>query len=102
MLFRQLAFRNDHVVLASVACCLAIAPRAQPQRPAGGAASRSRVVVAARQLGPVGYRDPLGVISPDGQWLAYTSDGRLRLTPVAGGPAKTLGPPSKVFSIVWL
>jgi hypothetical protein len=35
--------------------------------------ARLRFVVEARQLGPVGYRDPVGVMSPDGQWLAYAS-----------------------------
>jgi hypothetical protein len=42
--------------------------------------ARLRFVVDARQLGPVGYRDPVGAISPDGQWLAYASEGRLRLS----------------------
>jgi Tol biopolymer transport system component len=41
-------------------------------------------------------------MSPDGHWLAYTSDGRLKLTQVAGGAVSTLGPPSRVFSIAWL
>ena len=41
--------------------------------------ARLRFVVEARQLGPVGYRDPVGAMSPDGQWLAYASEGRLRL-----------------------
>ncbi len=30
-------------------------------------------VATARQLGPVGYRDPAGAISPDGKLFAYSS-----------------------------
>ena len=53
---------------------------------------RLRLVAAVRQLGPVSYRDPIGVISPDGQQLAYTSGGWLRLMQVVGGTVRTLGP----------
>lgn len=41
-------------------------------------------------------------MAPDGQWLAYVSEGRLRLTQVAGGPVSTVGPFGKVVSIAWL
>ena len=92
---------NTYLVYVFVGTCVAVAPIARAQN-ADSAPPRSHFVVAARQLGPVGYRDPLGVMSPDGQWLAYASDGRLRLTKVAGGTANTLGPPSRVFSIAWL
>ncbi|MGH7460036.1 MAG: hypothetical protein ACREMA_03285 [Longimicrobiales bacterium] len=60
-----------------------------------------RYVASARQLGPVGYRDPRGVISPDGEWLAYTSGGLLQLTHTAGGAVQTLGRFAGVFSVVW-
>ena len=36
-------------------------------------AQRLRYLTTARQLGPIGYRDPLGVVSPDGESLAFTS-----------------------------
>src|SRR5205823_12958683 len=35
-----------------------------------------RWIATAHQFVPVGYRDPAGAISPDGQWIAY-SEGRL-------------------------
>jgi Tol biopolymer transport system component len=60
-----------------------------------------RFVVSARQLGPVGYRDPLGVISPDGAWLAYTSGTSLRVIHNAGGPVQMLARFARIFSIVW-
>ena len=92
---------RGYIGLALIGACIVAAPSAQAQS-ADSAPPRSRIVVAARQLGPVGYRDPIGVMSPDGSRLAYTSDGRLRLTQVAGGPVRTLGPPSRVISIAWL
>ena len=32
---------------------------------------RLQYVTTAHQAGPVGYRDPVGAVSPDGVWLAY-------------------------------
>ena len=49
-------------------------------------------VATAHQLGPVAYRDPLGSISPDGSWLAYTEGRRLLLQSILGGPVRELGP----------
>jgi len=60
-----------------------------------------RLVVTARQLGPVGYRDPLGVISPDGEWLAFTSGGWLSVVHTAGGPVQRLARFANVASIAW-
>jgi Tol biopolymer transport system component len=80
---------------------IALASTSRAQTP-DGAPSRLRFVAEARQLGPVGYRDPIGVISPDGQWLAFASSGRLQLTPVAGGAVIMLGPRvGAIPSIVW-
>src|SRR6476620_7936500 len=80
---------------------LAVAASARAQIADSGSA-RFEFVVAARQLGPVDYRDPIGVMSPDGQWLAYTSGGWLRLMQVSGGPMSALGPPSaRVLSVAW-
>ena len=91
--------RSNPSVLATI--CFALATNVHAQLPAG-ASARLRFVVEARQLGPVGYRDPVGAMSPDGQWLAYASEGRLRLTQVAGGPVSTLGPLGRVLSVAWL
>ncbi|MGD8330889.1 MAG: hypothetical protein PVJ49_15780 [Acidobacteriota bacterium] len=52
---------------------------------------RLRFVTVARQLGPVAYRDPLGVPSPDGRWLATHIGLHLRLEPIEGGPVSELG-----------
>src|SRR5262245_66155186 len=86
------------IILASGIATIADAT-VQAQSPTN---ARLRFVVEARQLGPVGYRDPVGAMSPDGQWLAYASEGRLRLTQVAGGPVSTLGPRGRITSVVWL
>ena len=49
-------------------------------------------VTTAHQLGVVGYRDPVGAISPDGRRLAYTEGRFIRVVPIGGGPPITLEP----------
>jgi len=100
-ILRDFYLKNNYVRLVLIGACITVARTAQAQN-ADSAPARSRFVVAARQLGPVGYRDPIGVMSPDGHWLAYTSEGRLTLMQVGGGGVTTLGPPSRVISIAWL
>ena len=64
---------------------------------------RLRYVTTARQLGPIGYRDPLGVVSPDGEWLAFTSAQHVFLQRVVGGPVGELGPVQGTASdLAWL
>ena len=43
-------------------------------------------VATAHQLGPVGYRDPAGALSPDGRWVAYSEGRFLRVQAAGGGP----------------
>ena len=88
--------RVARVVLAASLAVQTFTPSSAAQ-----SSSRLRLVVEARQLGPVGYRDPVGVMSPDGQWLAYASHGRLELTHVAGGAVRALGPQGRVTAIAW-
>jgi Tol biopolymer transport system component len=47
-------------------------------------------VTTAHQLGVVGYRDPVGAISPDGTRLAYSEGRFIRVIPVGGGSPVTL------------
>jgi Tol biopolymer transport system component len=49
------------------------------------APARFSYVAIAHQLGVVGYRDPVGAISPDGAWIAYTEGRMLRVRPAGGG-----------------
>ena len=49
-------------------------------------------VTSAHQHGVVGYRDPFGVISPNGAYLAYAEGRFVRVTPVGGGAVSTLAP----------
>ena len=66
-------------------------------------ALRLRFVTSVAQHGPVGYRDPLGVISPDGMWLASASETRLRVQPVVGGPITELGAgDERITDLAWL
>ena len=60
-------------------------------------------VASAEQVGPVAYRDPLGRVSPDGRWLAYTERDRLHVLPVGGGAERVIGPgTSSIRFIAWL
>jgi Tol biopolymer transport system component len=47
---------------------------------------RLQHVATAHQLGPVNYRDPLGAISPSGEWLAYAVAQHLYVERIVGGP----------------
>ena len=42
-------------------------------------------MATAHQFGPVGYRDPAGAVSPDGEWIAYSEGRFLRVQHVGGG-----------------
>ena len=86
------------LVLAAVAAIpLVRAPRADPAQP-----RRLAWVGDAHQLGPVGYRDPAGAISPDGRWLAYSEGRFLRVRPIDGGPVVELPPnDAQICTIAW-
>jgi len=63
---------------------------------------RLRYVTTARQKGPVGHRDPIGVVSPDGKWIAYSEGRFLKLQHVEGGPVRELEPMSlDIREIAW-
>jgi Tol biopolymer transport system component len=64
---------------------------------------RLKYVATAHQYGPVGYRDPLGVISPSGEWLAYSIAYRLFLRRLDGGPVTELPPSTaNIRHLAWL
>jgi len=64
---------------------------------------RLRYLTTVRQYGPVGYRDPLGVISPDGAWLATASETRVQVQRTLGGPIADLGPSDEqITDLAWL
>jgi Tol biopolymer transport system component len=64
---------------------------------------RLRYVTTARQKGPVGHRDPVGVLSPDGKWIAYSEGRFLKLQHVEGGPVRELEPMNlDIREIAWL
>jgi len=75
-------------------------------RPATGpAADEARLawVATAEQLGVVGYRDPVGALSPDGTRVAYSEGARVRVVPVGGGTSLTLPPADgQVRHLAWL
>lgn len=63
----------------------------QRPRPAG-VSPRLTYVTTANQLGPVGYRDPVGAISHNGGWIGYAEGRFLRIQPLGGGPVADLPP----------
>lgn len=59
-------------------------------------------LATAHQVGPVGYRDPAGGVSPDGRYLAYTQGRELLLQDLAGGGVRSLGlAPSQIRYAAW-
>jgi Tol biopolymer transport system component len=56
------------------------------------APTRLHYVTTAHQAGPVGFRDPIGMISPNGVWLAYISNRHLFLHRIEGSSTTELPP----------
>ncbi len=77
--------------------CALFAARAATAEP------RLQYVTTAEQHGIVGYRDPIGVVSPDGEWLAYSEGRFLKVQPVDGGPVREFEPLKRdIRYIAWL
>jgi Tol biopolymer transport system component len=63
---------------------------------------RLTYVATAHQLGVVGYRDPVGAISPDGARLAYSEGRDIRVVALAGGTPMTLARgEGQIRHLVW-
>ncbi len=97
MQLEKLRFRPTARAAALVApALLMIVPVAElhaqgRNRPSPELSARIQYVATVRQDGPVGYRDPIGVISPNGTWLAYIAGRKLFARRVDGGPVVELG-----------
>ena len=88
------------VVLAA----LALYMRGRPPVPVDdGARPALAYVATAHQLGVVGYRDPVGVLSVDGRFVAYSEGRHVRVLPVGGGASPLLPPgDGQVRWLEWL
>jgi TolB protein len=64
---------KSNTILLVFAITAILTTRGSPASP------QLRYVTTAHQAGPVGYRDPVGAVSPDGVWLAYISNRHLFL-----------------------
>jgi Tol biopolymer transport system component len=63
---------------------------------------RLQYVTTAYQAGPVGYRDPVGAVSPDGVWLAYVSNRHLFLHRIEGTSTTELPPADNIKgTVIW-
>lgn len=74
------------VVVGALVALLWARPAAIP----GGEPPRLAYITTAHQLGVVGYRDPVGAISPDATRLAYSEGRFIRVLPIGGGVPQTL------------
>lgn len=84
-----------HLALLLAAACA----RTAPETPA----LRLHYVATAQQFGPVSFRDPLGMLSPDGRWLAYSAQQHLYLQPVPLGPVVSAGTePGVIVHLGWM
>ena len=78
---------------------IVVAGRGEPSPPDAAALTW---VADAHQLGPVGYRDPAGAISPDGRWIAYSEGRFLRVRPAGGGPSVALpAADAQIRNLTW-
>jgi len=60
-------------------------------------------VTAVKQNGPVAYRDPIGIMSPDGAFLATTNNNTLAVQPIGGGAKTSLKKQAAfILSVTWL
>jgi Tol biopolymer transport system component len=81
---------------------LAVLAACQPTADEPASARRLTHLVTAQQLGPVGYRDPVGALSPDGAWFAYAVEQRLFVLPSAGGLVRPLAAGGRAIRyLVW-
>jgi len=88
------------VLSAIVVGALTVMLWAQPVSPADP--PTLSYVTTAHQLGVVGYRDPAGVISPDGKHFAYSEGRFIRVIPIGGGSPVTPPPgDGQVRSLAW-
>jgi len=79
-------------LLAIVVLALIAMLWARPSRSIDDDQPRLSYIATAHQLGIVGYRDPAGVISPDGKRLAYSEGRFIRIVPIGGGAPITPPP----------
>src|SRR5476651_2298788 len=90
------------LILSAVFLAAGLALWFAPLRAPDGDTARLTWVADAHQFGPVGYRDPAGALSPDGQWIAYSEGRFLRVRPAGGGPSVDLPPgEAQIRNLVW-
>ena len=64
---------------------------------------RLHYLATAYQFGPVSFRDPLGILSPDGKQLAWSVQSHLYVRGINGGPVRELATePGLILHLFWL
>lgn len=89
------------ITVALSACTLTA--RAPASEDGSGPTTEMSWVATARQRGIVGYRDPVGALSPDGSLIAYAEGRDVRVVPVGGGASRTMPrADGQVRHLAWL
>lgn len=90
------------ILLAVVVAALIAVLWTRPTALAAADTPTFSYVTTAHQLGVVGYRDPAGVISPDGKRFAYSEGRFIRVIPIGGGAPISLPPAeAQVRNLAW-
>src|SRR6266436_3950491 len=95
-------FRRVHMIHSrSILVVLVISPILASR--GSSAPPPLQYLTTAHQAGPVGFRDPIGAVSPDGVWLAYISNRHLFLHRIEGSWTTELLPAEQRKAAVrWL
>jgi len=107
------ARRRDRIATAIVFLVAPVFCAACSGRPGGSGISDAEAgssnvgelawVATAQQNGIVGYRDPVGVMSPDGALLAYAEGRDVRVVPLGGGSSRQMArADGQVRHLAWL
>lgn len=64
---------------------------------------RLQYITTAQQFGPVSFRDPLGVLSPNGEFIAWSVQNHLHVRRTHGGPVREVATePGLILHLAWL
>jgi len=64
---------------------------------------RLQYIATAQQLGPVSFRDPLGALSPNGEFITWSVQHHLYVRRTNGGPVREIADdPGVILHLAWL
>ncbi len=89
---------RSRTAVPRLAVCLLILGCSSPP-----AARQPTLVATVDQSGPVGYRDPLGVVDPSGRWLVTAANEVLQVRPLVGNGSPVTLPSGngRIVHLAW-